>query len=236
MIRSTKLVPKLAMTFGAAALLAACNPFGSNTPETETEKFSYSVGVDIGKSLETIRDDLDMAALTQGLDDVMAKNELAMDDATRREIQTTVAQKLREKHMKKQEEEAKSAITEGEKFLAANGKKDGVTTTASGLQYRVLTAGTGAKPTAEDTVTVHYKGTLLNGDTFDSSYDRGEPATFQLNQVIPGWTEGVQLMTVGSKYEFVIPAALAYGEQGAGGKIGPNQVLKFDVELLDIKK
>jgi FKBP-type peptidyl-prolyl cis-trans isomerase len=159
-----------------------------------------------------------------------------MDDNARREIQTAVAQKLREKHMKKQENDAKSAVADGEKFLAANAKKDGVTTTSSGLQYRVLTAGTGAKPTADATVTVHYKGTLLNGDTFDSSYDRGEPATFKLNQVIPGWTEGVQLMGVGSKFEFVIPAALAYGEQGAGGKIGPNQVLKFDVELLEIKK
>ncbi len=234
MIRAT--LPKLAMTLTAAAVLAACNPFGGASVETESEKFSYSVGVDIGKSLETIRDDLDMAALSKGLDDVMAENELLMDDAARREIQTVVAQKLREKHMKKQAKEAESAVAEGETFLAENGKKDGVKTTASGLQYRVLTAGTGAQPSAADTVTVHYKGTLLNGDTFDSSYDRGEPATFKLNQVIPGWTEGVQLMKVGSKYEFVIPAALAYGEQGAGGKIGPNQVLKFDVELLDIKK
>lgn len=226
----------LALALGTTALLSACNPFSSKAPESETEKFSYSIGVDIGKSLETIKEDLDMDALNKGLDDVLAGNEVLLDDQARREIQMTVAQKLREKHMKKQAEAAKSAVAEGEKFLADNAKKDGVTTTESGLQYEVLTAAEGNKPAATDTVTVHYKGTLTNGETFDSSYDRGEPTSFRLDQVIPGWTEGVQLMSVGSKYRFVIPAALAYGDQGAGGKIGPNQTLVFEVELLDIKK
>lgn len=226
----------LALALGATALLTACNNPFSQEPETETEKFSYSIGVDIGKSLETIKDDIDMAALNQGLDDVLSEKEVLLDDTARREIQMTVAQKLRDKHMKKQAEEAKTAVADGQKFLAENGKKSGVTTTASGLQYEVLKAAEGAKPSATDTVTVHYKGTLLNGETFDSSYERKEPTSFRLDQVIPGWTEGLQLMNVGSKFRFAIPASLAYGEQGAGGKIGPNQTLIFEVELLDIQK
>lgn len=129
-------------------------------------------------------------------------------------------------------EENKAA---GEKFLAENGKKSTVKTTASGLQYEILTEGKGtAHPAATDNVTVHYKGTTLDGTEFDSSYGRGEPATFPLNAVIPGWTEGVQLMTEGAKYKFYIPSNLAYGDAGAGGKIGPNETLIFEVELLKI--
>ncbi len=128
-----------------------------------------------------------------------------------------------------------SVITEGDKFLADNAKKPGVTTLPSGLQYEVLTAGTGPKPKATDEVTVHYKGTLLNGKQFDSSYDRGEPATFALNRVIPGWTEGVQQMPTGSKYRFVIPHALAYGERGAGQDIPPYSTLVFEVELIKVE-
>jgi FKBP-type peptidyl-prolyl cis-trans isomerase len=123
----------------------------------------------------------------------------------------------------------------GKVFLEANGKKEGVTTTASGLQYKVIKAGTGAQPKATDTVKVHYKGTFLDGKTFDSSYDRGEPISFPLNRVIAGWTEGVQLMPVGATYEFYIPSNLAYGERGAGGAIPPNATLIFVVELLGIE-
>lgn len=122
----------------------------------------------------------------------------------------------------------------GEKFLAENGKKANIKSTASGLQYEVLSEGKGKKPAATDSVTVHYKGTTIDGKEFDSSYGRGEPATFPLNGVIPGWTEGVQLMTEGSKYKFYIPSALAYGENGAGGAIGPNETLIFEVELIKI--
>jgi FKBP-type peptidyl-prolyl cis-trans isomerase len=123
----------------------------------------------------------------------------------------------------------------GKAFLDENGKKEGVTTTASGLQYKVIKAGTGAHPKATDTVKVHYKGTFLDGKTFDSSYDRGEPISFPLNRVIAGWTEGVQLMPVGATYEFYIPSNLAYGERGAGGVIPPNSTLIFVVELLGIE-
>jgi FKBP-type peptidyl-prolyl cis-trans isomerase len=123
----------------------------------------------------------------------------------------------------------------GANYLAENAKKEGVVVTKSGLQYTVINQGDGPKPTATDQVTVHYRGTLIDGTEFDSSYARGEPATFGLNQVIPGWTEGVQLMNVGSKYQFVVPYELAYGERGAGGAIGPFETLIFEVELIEIK-
>jgi len=130
---------------------------------------------------------------------------------------------------------ANSALATGQAFLAENGKKEGITTTASGLQYKVLTEGTGKKPKATDTVKVHYRGTLLDGTEFDSSYKRKEPIEFGLNQVIRGWTEGVQLMSEGSKYEFYIPSNLAYGPRGAGGDIGPDETLIFEVELLAVR-
>ena len=126
-------------------------------------------------------------------------------------------------------------MKEGEAFLAANKTKDGVVTTASGLQYKILTAGTGAKPTKDDTVVCNYRGTFLDGKEFDSSYKRGQPAEFPVGHVIPGWTEALQMMPVGSKWQLVIPAELAYGSRGAGGTIGPNQTLVFEVELISIK-
>jgi FKBP-type peptidyl-prolyl cis-trans isomerase FkpA/FKBP-type peptidyl-prolyl cis-trans isomerase FklB len=144
---------------------------------------------------------------------------------------------MQAKQMAKMEEEAKKNIAAGDAFLAQNAKKPGVQTTASGLEYQVLTQGTGAKPQATDMVRVNYKGMLLDGKTFDSSYDRGEPATFPLNQVVPGWQEGIALMPVGSKYKFWIPSKLGYGEKGTpGGPIPPNATLVFEVELLDIAK
>ena len=139
----------------------------------------------------------------------------------------------REKQKAISEAKAETNIAEGEKFLAENAEREGVTVTDSGLQYEVMSEGDGASPTAEDTVTVHYKGTLLDGTEFDSSYSRGEPATFPLSRVIPGWTEGVQLMKVGSKFKFFIPSELAYGERSTG-KITPNSTLVFEVELLDV--
>lgn len=130
---------------------------------------------------------------------------------------------------------AQTALEKGQQFLQENAKKEGVKTTASGLQYEVLTPGTGKSPKATDTVLVHYKGTLINGTEFDSSYKRGEPIEFPLNQVIKGWTEGVQLMKEGAKYRFFIPSNLAYGPRGAGGAIGPDETLIFDVELLKVR-
>lgn len=201
---------------------------------TDGQKFGYSIGIDLGKSLKPVKDDVDIASLKAGLDDAINDVTPKLDDKQREEVKMTVAKKLQEKQVAEREAQSSKAKEAGEKFLAENAKKEGVKTTASGLQYEVLTEGKGAHPKATDTVTVHYKGTLLNGEEFDSSYAREQPVTFPLANVIPGWTEGVQLMTPGSKYKFYIPSALGYGERGAGVKIGPNETLVFEVELLSV--
>jgi len=211
---------------------AAAAPAGELT--TDAQKFGYSIGVDLGKSLQPVKADVDIASLKAGLDDAVNGVTPKLDDKQREEVKMTVAKQLQEKQVAEREAQAGKSKEAGEKFLAENGKKDGVKTTASGLQYEVITEGKGAHPKASDTVTVHYKGTLLNGEEFDSSYSRNQPVTFPLGNVIPGWTEGVQLMTPGSKYKFYIPSALGYGERGAGVKIGPNETLVFEVELLSV--
>ena len=235
---------RLLAVLAAVSLTAACaKKEGSADTSgftTDAQKFGYTIGVDLGRSLQPVKDEVDLAALKQGIDDVYANpkdpSKLKLDDKAREEVKQTVAKKMQEKQLAERTEQAKKGADEGAKFLAENSKKAGVKTTASGLQYEVITEGKGAHPKASDTVTVHYKGTLLNGETFDSSYDRNQPVTFPLGNVIPGWTEGVQLMTVGSKYKFYIPSALGYGERGAGAKIGPNSTLIFEVELLAIGK
>lgn len=203
---------------------------------TDAQKFGYAIGIDLGKSLQPVKDDVDIASLKAGLDDAVGGATPKMDDAAREQIKITVAKKLQEKQVADREKQSEKAKAEGEKFLAENAKKAGVKTTASGLQYEVLTEGKGEHPKATDTVTVHYKGTLLNNEEFDSSYSRNQPVTFPLANVIPGWTEGVQLMTPGAKYKFYIPSALGYGERGAGVKIGPNETLVFEVELISVEK
>ncbi|TJY59783.1 FKBP-type peptidyl-prolyl cis-trans isomerase [Sinimarinibacterium sp. CAU 1509] len=205
------------------------------TLESDAQKFGYAIGIDLGKSLQPVKEDVDITALKAGLDDAFADGEPKMDDAAREEIKNTISRKMQERQVKLRADQAAKAGAEGEKFLADNGKREGVKTTDSGLQYEVLTEGDGKHPTAEDTVTVHYKGTLINGEEFDSSYSRGQPVTFPLKNVIPGWTEGVQLMSTGAKYKFYIPAKLGYGERGAGVKIGPNETLIFEVELLSFE-
>lgn len=158
-------------------------------------------------------------------------------DGTEPAMPVEEAQKLINDYLQELQDKAeKAARAEGEQFLSENGKKENVKTTASGLQYVVEKEGTGAQPTAEDEVTVHYTGKLLNGQVFDSSVNRGEPATFPLNRVIPGWTEGVQLMKEGAKYTFFIPSDLAYGPQGVPGAIPPHSTLIFDVELIKVNK
>ncbi|HUP90723.1 MAG TPA: FKBP-type peptidyl-prolyl cis-trans isomerase [Solimonas sp.] len=238
---------KLLAAIAAVSIIAACDKpadkgaaapaSGSNAAlTTDAQKFGYAIGVDLGKSLQPVKQDVDVAALKAGLDDAFTGATPKMDDAAREEIKNTVAKKMQERQMQERTEQAAKAKDEGEKFLAENGKRAGVKTTASGLQYEVLTEGKGAHPKTTDRVTVHYKGTLINGEEFDSSYSRGQPVTFLLANVIPGWTEGVQLMTPGSKYKFFIPSNLAYGERGAGVKIGPNSTLVFEVELIGIEK
>ncbi|MDP9142321.1 MAG: FKBP-type peptidyl-prolyl cis-trans isomerase [Pseudomonadota bacterium] len=233
---------RLTATALAVAMLAACQPKQDDAAsataalESDAQKFGYAIGVDLGKSLQPVKQDVDIAALKAGIDDAFSDATPKLDDAAREAIKQTVAQKMQERQKAEREAQSAKSKEAGDAFLAENGKKAGVKTTASGLQYEVLTEGTGANPTAESRVTVHYKGTLINGEEFDSSYSRGQPVTFPLANVIPGWTEGVQLMKSGSKYKFVIPAALAYGERGAGVKIGPNETLIFEVELISIEK
>lgn len=197
-------------------------------PEMSLEqKVAYAIGQNIGRQLKRQQIEIDPAVLAKGISEGLA-GKSALTDEQMDQAMMEYQQKL----MDKQTAQNKN---DGDKFLTDNAKKQGVTTTASGLQYEVVKPGAGKVPTAEDTVTVHYKGTLTNGEEFDSSYRRGQPATFPLKGVIAGWTEGLQLMKEGATYRFVIPPALAYGEQGTpGGPIGPNQVLVFEVELIKV--
>ena len=174
--------------------------------------------------------------LVAGMTDVLKGTGSKIAPAEAQEIMTKLQTEMQAKTQAKAGESAKKNIEEGKAFLEKNAKAEGVKTTASGLQYSVMKEGAGEKPKATDTVKVHYHGTLLDGKVFDSSVERNDPATFPLDGVIKGWTEGLQLMTVGSKYKFVLPSELAYGERGAGGDIGPNAVLTFEVELLEIVK
>lgn len=205
--------------------------------KTEKEQASYMVGMSVGKSLEPIKDEVDMDTLVKALRATIAGEKPLLTDEQAQQVAQAFDQRLQAKKLAEAEAAAKKNTSEGTAFLAANGKKQGVTTTESGLQYQVLTEGKGPKPGPDAMVKVHYKGELLDGTVFDNSYDRGEPAVFSLQQVAPGWAEGVQLMPVGSKYKLWIPSALGYGEQGTpGGPIPPNATLVFEVELLDIVK
>ncbi len=220
----------------AASLSAfAQQQVNSVKPKNEADTMSYAVGMQIAKSLMDQSLDLNVDMLTAGLRDMMAgKALMTMDDVN------TAMMALQAKQMEKMQAEAavkgKENKTKGEAFLAENKKKPGVLQTESGLQYKVIKQGTGRKPTKDNTVKVHYTGTLIDGTEFDSSVRRGEPIEFPLANVIKGWTEGVQLMPIGSKYMFYIPADLAYGANGAGQSIGPNETLIFEVELIDIVK
>ena len=200
------------------------------------DKLSYALGIGIGSQLAGMgAKELNIDDFAQAIKDVISSSELKVDNA---EAQTLVQNFFQEQEAKQQAaaaEAGKVAKAAGEAFLAENGKKDGVVTLPSGLQYQVLKEGDGKKPSATDQVVCHYEGTLIDGTVFDSSYQRNQPATFGLNQVIAGWTEGVQLMQEGAKYRFFIPYNLAYGERGAGAQIPPFAALVFDVELIEVK-
>lgn len=200
------------------------------------DKLSYALGIGIGSQLAGMgAKELNIDDFAQAIKDVISGSELKVDNA---EAQTLVQNFFQEQEAKQQAaaaEAGKAAKAAGEAFLAENGKKDGIVTLPSGLQYQVLKEGDGKKPSATDQVVCHYEGTLIDGTVFDSSYQRNQPATFGLNQVIAGWTEGVQLMQEGAKYRFFIPYNLAYGEHGAGAQIPPFATLVFDVELIEVK-
>ena len=222
----------------SALLIFSCtaeSQVNSVKPTNKKDTASYAVGVNIGNNLRKDAAMFNIDMVMAGIRDAMAEKALL----TPEQMQAAFVGLQQEMQAKAESERnAASAANreKGEKFLAENKGKEGVMTTASGLQYKVVRQGTGAKPTAANTVKVHYEGRLLSGKVFDSSYERKEPIEFPLNGVIAGWTEGVQLMSVGSKFTFYIPSDLAYGDQGAGSDIGPAEVLVFDVELLDITK
>ncbi len=234
-----------AMTLGGAAFAQTAPAAGAAPPaankaaidakfKTEKEKFGYLVGSQIGQNLGQIKDEVDVNTLITTLQNSLKGAKPILTDAEMQEVKQEFMQKLQAKQTAKVAEDAKKNQAEGDAFLAKNKTKAGVKETASGLQYEVLKAGTGPKPKATDIVKVEYVGTKVDGTKFDASADHGGAATFPLNGVIPGWTEGVQLMPVGSEYKFVVPAKLAYGEAGPG-PIGPNATLIFDVTLVSIE-
>jgi FKBP-type peptidyl-prolyl cis-trans isomerase FklB len=226
--KSQKTAPK---TGSAAKSATAAKPI---TLETDKQKQSYAIGMSLAKSLQRQPLDLDPALVAQALKDSFAGKTLLTDEqaqATLSVLQTEVRTKMEAK-MKEAGDKNKQ---EGQTFLAANKTKEGVVTLPSGLQYKIVKQGTGPKPTAADTVICNYRGTLINGTEFDSSEKHGGPATFPVGRVIKGWTEALQLMPVGSKWQLFVPADLAYGERGPSPEIGPNSTLVFDVELVSIQ-
>jgi FKBP-type peptidyl-prolyl cis-trans isomerase len=233
---AAKTAPKTAAKTGAKT---AAKPAGkaAAAPELKTarDKQSYAFGMNMGLGMSKQGVDIDPDLVMRGFKDAFAGGKMALTDEEAR----TAFMDLQNETRKKMQDKAQQASTtnkkEGETFLAANKAKEGVVTLPSGLQYKILQAGTGPKPTASDSVVCNYKGTLINGKEFDSSYKRGEPATFPVNGVIKGWTEALQLMPVGSKWQLFIPADLAYGERGAGADIGPGATLIFEVELMSIQ-
>ncbi|MGZ4867860.1 MAG: FKBP-type peptidyl-prolyl cis-trans isomerase [Candidatus Angelobacter sp.] len=206
------------------------------TLKTQKEKTSYALGMKIGGDLrrQGIGESLDPAITARALRDALAGSKALLTEDEERALLTQLQNEVRDKQQAKAHETGIAARKEGEAFLTANKSKEGVVTLPSGMQYKILTAGTGPKPTPSDKVTCNYRGTLINGKEFDSSYKRGEPASFPVNGVIKGWTEALQLMPVGSKWQLFIPPDMAYGDRGAGSDIGPGETLIFEVELLSI--
>lgn len=234
---------KLIITALTAALLfTGCEMSSSSSDnfkssvKTEKEQFSYAVGTDIGASIEDFKGEIDLDALFQAISDKYNEKEPMITDSAATAVKTEVFKRIRELKDAERKKKAEENVGAQKKFLDENKTKEGVVTTESGLQYKVIKQGEGEIPTANDKVKVHYKGSLLDGKVFDSSYKRGTPATFRVGGVIKGWTEALQLMPVGSKYELYIPAELGYGARGAGKDIAPNSMLIFEVELLSIEK
>jgi FKBP-type peptidyl-prolyl cis-trans isomerase FklB len=220
----------------AATLLASAS-LAQNVTELkdEKEKVSYSIGLDIGNTFKKQNMDINLDVLMAGLRDATSGKTPLLNEEQVKETMTAYSKTMMEAQANKAREAGKKNLEIGEKFLAENKSKEGVKTTPSGLQYKVLKEGSGTPPKETDVVETHYRGTLIDGKEFDSSYKRNEPTSFPVNRVIKGWTEALQLMKPGSKYQLFIPASLAYGERGAGQDIGPNETLIFEVELLGVK-
>ena len=221
------MLPAVVVAMMAASCNAQDKKKSDASMKNEKDSISYGLGVSIGNNFKTSNlDSIDVDLLAKGMKDVFAGKPAITQEEADKSINAFM--------MKREKVKGEENIAKGNAFLEANKKKTGVTTTPSGLQYSVIKEGTGAKPTLNDKITAHYHGTLIDGTVFDSSVDRGQPASFPVSGVIPGWTEALQMMSVGSKWKLVIPSNLAYGERGAGGKIAPNSVLVFEVELISI--
>jgi len=221
----------------------ASNPKPAPAPEsqsasafkTQKDKVSYAIGMNVGATLHRQGVDIDPKVVQQGLQDALAGGKMLLSEEEERAVLTELQADMRKKQQEKMQQAAEANKKEGDAFLTANKGKDGVVTLPSGLQYKIITSGTGPKPSASDSVVCNYRGTLIDGKEFDSSYKRGQPATFPVSGVIKGWTEALQLMPVGSKWQLFVPSDLAYGERGQGGDIGPNATLVFEVELISIE-
>lgn len=224
------------LILGSSLSFAACNTesAASASLETDDAKASYSIGVNVGQNLTPVAARIDRDAFLRGFEEALAEDELALTTEEMHGILQSFSSELQQAQMSAASEVADANLAEGAAFLEANGKREGVTTTESGLQYEVLEPSDGPKPGPESEIVLHYRGTLTDGTEFDSSYGRGEPATFSPGGVIAGFSEGLQLMSVGSKYKLFIPAGLGYGPQDRG-TIPPNSALVFEVELLEIK-
>jgi FKBP-type peptidyl-prolyl cis-trans isomerase len=228
----------LTALFGAAAL-AGCQKGGFDAAQsaplgTDDEKASYAIGIQIGTSLEPAGDHVQMGSFLRGIQDAIAGKDPAIPQDTLQAVLQRFTMMMQQEEQAKMAESADKNQKEGAAFLATNGAKPGITTTESGLQYEVMRPADGPKPTASDMVTIQYRGKLIDGTEFDSSYGRGEPTSFTVGGVIQGFSEALQLMPVGSQYRFFIPGELGYGAQGNGRQIGPNATLIFEVEMLKI--
>ena len=232
----------LSMVLGIVLLVSQANAEEKKSLQTTKEKQGYSIGVDIASKLKAQAIDIDADSLAQGLKDAFSQGKLLLTEQEMKEVLAGLQKELMEKQAERTKQIAEKNKQlgeknkkEGEAFLAENKTKEGVKTLQSGLQYKVIKEGTGKTPKADETVVTNYRGTLTDGTEFDSSYKRGQPATFPVKGVIPGWTEALQLMKEGSKWELFIPSSLAYGERGAGNTIGPNATLIFEIELISVK-
>jgi FKBP-type peptidyl-prolyl cis-trans isomerase FklB len=227
--------PQSGTTAKKPGAATAAKPATAPTLATDREKASYAIGANIGKSMKKEGVDLDPALIARGIKDGFAGGKLLLTDEQAQAALTAFSAEMKKKQEAQLALVAAANEKEGQAFLATNKTKPGIVTTPSGLEYKVLTAGTGPKPTPEDTILCNYRGTLINGTEFDSSYKRGQPTSIPVGGVIKGWTEALQLMPVGSKWQLFIPSELAYGPRAAGPDIGPNSTLIFEVELISIQ-
>jgi len=221
--------------FGIALLAGMSWAEDAVVLKTQKDKFSYGIGMNIGKNLKNDVVDVDTDLVSKGLKDVFSGGKTLMNDEEYRATMNALQKDLMDKQAEAAKKLAEKNKKEGEAFLAENGKKEGVVTLPSGLQYKEIQSGKGKTPNSGDTVETHYRGTLIDGTEFDSSYKRGQTVTFPVNGVIPGWTEALQKMKEGDKWQLFVPSSLAYGERGAGREIGPNATLIFEVELIAVK-